>query len=342
MKIGIVGYQSSGKSTLFSWLSGIAADPSLAHSGQTAAVEVVDPRVAKLAEIYRPKKITHANLQLVDTPGLEKGSAGNAAHLSLIREAGCLVHVVDAYSGCDPLTQLVSFEEDLLLADLEIVTRRVEKLTESVKKPRPNREEEQAELEALGPVLSRLEEGQPLAGMELSPLQQKATRSFQLLTEKPQFVIFNLGDDSAIAERLLAALADQKRGLAFSVGLSAELAEMDEADRAEFAAEMESVTTDRAPLLLKLMEASGQQLFFTAGEKEVRTWMIRCGATAGEAAGGIHSDLERGFVRSETMSCDDLFRLGSEREIKANGLMRREVRDYVVQQGDILHILAST
>ena len=117
---------------------------------------------------------------------------------------------------------------------------------------------------------------------------------------------------------------------------------MDEADRAEFAEEMGGVTAEREPLLLKLMEASGQRLFFTAGEKEVRTWMIRDGATAGEAAGGIHSDLERGFVRAETMSCDDLFRLGSEREIKANGLMRREVRDYVVQEGDILHILAST
>ena len=135
MKIGIVGYQSSGKSTLFSWLSGTAADRSLAHSGQTAAVEVIDPRVARLVEIYRPKKITHANLQLVDTPGLEKGSSSNAGHLSLIREAGCLVHVVGAYSGDDPLAQLVSFDEDLLLADLEIIARRVEKLTESVKKP---------------------------------------------------------------------------------------------------------------------------------------------------------------------------------------------------------------
>jgi len=342
MKIGIVGYQSSGKSTLFAWLSGTDADPSLAHTGQTAAVEVLDPRIAQLAEIYQPKKITHANLQLVDTPGLEKGSSGNAAHLSLIREAGCLVHVVDAFSGDDPLSQLNSFDEDLLLADLEIVSRRVEKLTESVKKPRPSREEEQAELEALGPVLARLEEGKPLAGMELSPLQQRATRSFQLLTEKPQFVIFNLGDDGDIASKLLGALSEATQGVAFSVGLSAELAEMDEADREEFAEEMSGVTAEREPLLLKLMQASGQQLFFTAGEKEVRSWMIRHGATAGEAAGGIHSDLERGFVRAETMSCDDLFRLGSEREIKANGLMRREVRDYVVQEGDILHILAST
>ena len=342
MKIGIVGYQSSGKSTLFAWLSGTEADPGLAHTGQTAAVEVLDPRIARLADIYQPKKITHANLQLVDTPGLEKGSTSNAAHLSLIREAGCLVHVVDAFSGDDPLSQLNSFDEDLLLADLEIVSRRVEKLTESVKKPRPSREEEQAELEALGPVLARLEEGKPLAGMELSPLQQRATRSFQLLTEKPQFVIFNLGDDGDIASNLLGALGKATQGVAFSVGLSAELAEMDEADREEFAEEMGGVTAEREPLLLKLMQASGQQLFFTAGEKEVRSWMIRHGATAGEAAGGIHSDLERGFVRSETMSCDDLFRLGSEREIKANGLMRREVRDYVVQEGDILHILAST
>jgi ribosome-binding ATPase YchF (GTP1/OBG family) len=341
MKIGIVGYQGAGKSTLFAWLTGIAADPASAHSGQLAAVEVPDDRVLQLCEIYQPKKVTLASLELVDTPGLDPNHEGNAGRLSLIREAGCLLHVVDAFSAHDPLAQLTSFAEDLLLADLEIVNRRVEKLRESVKKPRPSREQEQAELAALGPVLERLEAGRPLAELELSEAQQKATRSFQLLTEKPQFVIFNLGDDADEAKKLLAALPDGVAGAAFSVGLSAELAEMDASDRAEFAAEMGGVTAERGPLLRRLMEVSGQILFFTVGDKEVRTWMVRRGCTAAEAAGGIHTDFERGFVRAETMTCEDLFRLGSEREVKAENLMRREPRDYVVCEGDILLILAN-
>ncbi len=342
MKIGIVGYQGSGKSTLFGWLTGTAPDPASAHSGQLAAVEVPDERVERLCEIYAPKKIVLASIELVDTPGLDPGHDGNAGRLSLIREAGCLVHVVEAFGGSDGCARLQSFEDDLLLADLEIVNRRVEKLRESVKKPRPNREKEEAELEALLPILAHLEEGASLADFPMNELQHKVTRSFQLLTEKPQFIVFNLGDDADEAERLLAAVPDSKAAAAFSVALAAELAEMDEADRAEFAAEMLGATADRGSLLRNLMAASGQMLFFTASEKEVRTWMIRRGGTAEEAADGIHSDLARGFVRAETMQCDDLFRLGSEREIKAAGLMRREPRDYVLCEGDILHILAST
>jgi len=342
MKIGIVGYQGAGKSTLFAWLTGIAPDPAAAHSGQLAAVEVPDDRVEQLCEIYAPKKIVRASIELVDTPGLDPNHEGNAGRLSLIREAGCLVHVVDSFRGGDPLARLQSFEEDLLLADLEIVNRRVEKLRESVKKPRPNREQEEAELAALLPILAHLEAGASLAEFTMNELQHKVTRSFQLLTEKPQFIVFNLGDDAEEAERLLGEVPDSKAAAAFSVGLSAELAEMDEADRAEFAAEMAGATADRGVLLRQLMDASGQMLFFTASEKEVRTWMIRQGGTAEEAADGIHSDLARGFVRAETMQCDDLFRLGSEREVKANNLMRREPRDYVICNGDILHILAGT
>lgn len=342
MKIGIVGYQGAGKSTLFAWLTRIAPDPAAAHSGQLAAVEVPDDRVDRLCEIYAPKKIVLASIELVDTPGLDPGHAGNAGRLSLIREAGCLVHVVEAFGGRDGRARLQSFEDDLLLADLEIVNRRVDKLRESVKKPRPNREQEEAELAALLPILAHLEAGTSLTGFAMNELQHKVTRSFQLLTEKPQFIVFNLGDDADEAERLLASVPDSKAAVAFSVGLSAELAEMDEADRAEFAAEMGGATADRGVLLRQLMAASGQMLFFTASEKEVRTWMIRQGGTAEEAADGIHSDLARGFVRAETMQCDDLFRLGSEREVKAENLMRREPRDYVICDGDILHILAGT
>ncbi|MEK6247415.1 MAG: DUF933 domain-containing protein [Planctomycetales bacterium] len=341
MKIGIVGYQGSGKSTLFGWLTGVLPDPALAHTTQPAAAEVPDVRVPPLVEVYEPKKITQATLEFIDTPGLDPSHDGNAARLSLIREAGCLVHVVDAFGQGEPLTRLATFNDDLLLADLEIVTRRVEKLTESVKKPRPNRQQEQAELEALQPLLSTLEAGTPLDKSEMNDEQLKHTRSFQLLTEKPGFVVLNLADDAADAG-LFKQLPAGTRGIALPVRLASELSEMDDEDRAEFASEMGDFSIDRDALLRNIMDASGQMLFFTAGEKEVRTWMIHKGGTAVQAADGIHSDLARGFVRAETMTCDDLFRLGSEREVKAENLMRREHKDYVIQDGDILHILSST
>lgn len=340
MKIGIVGYQGCGKSTLFQWLTGVTPDPSLSHTAQSAMAEVPDDRVQRLCGIYQPKKVTRAALELVDTPGLDPAHEGNAARLSLIREAGSLVHVVNAFSDPKPLATLTSFDEDLLLADMEIVSRRIEKLRESVKKPRPTRDQEMAELAALQPLLETLESGQSLADAELTDEQLRATRAFQLLTKKPRLALLNLSDDDE-PSRWLSQVPSDMAAAALPVSLAVELDRMDEADRADFEAELPAPIMDRGVLLRKIMEVSRQMLFFTAGDKEVRTWMIPKGATAVEAADGIHSDLARGFVRAETMQCDDLFRLGSEREIKAAHLMRREPRDYVIQDGDILHILSS-
>jgi len=341
MKIGLVGYQGSGKSTLFGWLTGVAPDPALSHTVQSAMAEVPDQRIDALCKIYHPKKVTLASLELIDTPGLDPGHDGNAARLSHLRESGCFVHVVDAHGDHDPTARLVAFDEDLLLADMEIVSRRVEKLRESVKKPRPNREQELADLKALEPLLETLEGGAPLTAVQMTPEQLRATRSFQLLTEKPRMVVFNVSEDETDVERLISSVAAACPAVALPVRLAAELAEMCPEERHEFEQEMGVISVDRGQLLRQIMDASGQMPFYTAGEKEVRAWPIRKGATAVEAADGIHSDLARGFVRAETMQCDDLFRLGSEREVKAANLMRREPRDYVVQDGDILLILAS-
>ncbi len=340
MKIGIVGYQGCGKSTLFQWLTGVTPDPALSHTAQAAMAEVPDDRVERLCEIYQPKKVTRAALELVDTPGLDPKHEGNAARLSLIREAGSLVHVVNAFSDPKPLATLASFDEDLLLADMEIVSRRIEKLRESIKKPRPTREQEKHELEALEPLLATLEAGRSLVDAEMTDEQLRVTRAFQLLTKKPRLALLNLADDDEPG-RWLSQVSEDLAAAAVPVGLAVELDRMDKQDRADFEAELPAPIMDRGELLRKIMGVSRQMLFFTAGDKEVRTWMIPKGATAVEAADGIHSDLARGFVRAETMQCDDLFRLGSEREIKAANLMRREPRDYVIQDGDILHILSS-
>ena len=348
MKIGLAGYQGSGKSTLFEWLTGVPPDPAVAHVGQSAMAAVPDERVRPLCEVYKPKKVTLAALELVDTPGLSRSHEGNAARLGLIREAGCLVLVVAGFGGSDPLVDLAGFREDLLLADLEIVSGRVERLRESVKKPRPNREQEQVELAALERVLTAIESGTPRAASEMSDDEFKATRSFRLLTEKPTLVVVNCADDDENLERFAqlaarpgtagTAAAKGPRMLGVRVGLELELARMSESDRADFESEMGLVGPRRDEVLRTVLDASGQMLYFTAGEKEVRTWMLRQGGTALEAADNIHSDLARGFIRAETMQCDDLIRLGSEREIKAAGLVRQEPKDYVIRDGDILNI----
>ncbi|HVC95977.1 MAG TPA: DUF933 domain-containing protein, partial [Pirellulales bacterium] len=231
---------------------------------------------------------------------------------------------------------------------LEIVSGRVERLRESVKKPRPNREQEQVELAALERVLTAIESGTPRAASEMSDDEFKATRSFRLLTEKPTLVVVNCADDDENLERFAqlaarpgtagTAAAKGPRMLGVRVGLELELARMSESDRADFESEMGLVGPRRDEVLRTVLDASGQMLYFTAGEKEVRTWMLRQGGTALEAADNIHSDLARGFIRAETMQCGDLIRLGSEREIKAAGLVRQEPKDYVIRDGDILNI----
>jgi ribosome-binding ATPase YchF (GTP1/OBG family) len=341
MKIGIVGYQGAGKSSLFHFLTGVPPDPAVAHQSQLATATVVDPRLARLFQIYQPKKITQAALNIVDTPGLNRTHEGSAIRLAQIREVGCLVVVVGAYAGASPSDDLRSFEEDLLLADLGIVSGRVEKLKESVKKPRPNREQELAELQALEPMIPILESGKALRDVSLSAEQTRAIKSFQLFTEKPRFVVINTAEDPADPGIPHPGLDPQLPRATFSIALQLDLHLMSEEDRNAFCAEMEVQPLDRDHLVRQLMEASGQMLFFTAGEKEVRSWMIRRGATAEEAAAGIHTDLAKGFVRAETMSCQDLIRLGSEREVKAQNLLRREARNYVIQEGDVVHILAN-
>jgi len=338
MNSGIVGYQGSGKSTLFHWLTGEAPDPALAHATQHAMAPVPDERIDPLVEIYQPKKITRASIELVDTPGLSRSHEGNPARLAMIREADALVVVVAAFDGSDPKATLASFAEDLVLTDLDMVSRRVEKLRETLAKPRPNQDDQKAELAALEPLVPILESGSALNPAQLTEDQLRATRSFRLLTEKPRLIMINAADDEEDLAQFGSQGPDGEPLLAVRVGLELELEKMAPDERAEFLAEMGLETCDRGQVLRNIMDASGQMLFFTAGDKEVRTWMIRKGGTALDAADGIHTDLARGFIRAEVMQCDDLFRLGSEREVKANNLMRQEPKDYVVQDGDVINI----
>jgi ribosome-binding ATPase len=340
MKIGLVGYQGSGKSTLFHWLTGVAPDPALAHTGQSAMATIPEPRVEQLCQIYHPKKVTLAAIELVDTPGMSRTHEGNAARLAMIREAGCLVLVVAAFDGRDPLVDFRSFDEDLLLADMEIVSNRIHRVEEQLKKPLPRQEHQvfEHELATLKIVLAAMESGKPLRESHMTEDQQKVTRAFRLLSEKPRLVIVNTADDESKPERFTALATPELPVMAVPAGIELELSKMSPADRKEFEQEMGLVGTDRDHLIRTLLKLSGQMIFFTAGDKEVRTWLLRQDGTALEAADGIHTDLARGFIRAEVMTVADLVRLGSERDLKAQHLMRQEPKDYVVKDDDILFI----
>ena len=191
--------------------------------------------------------------------------------------------------------------------------------------------------------MAELEAGQPLHNYPLTAEQRKAIKSFQLFSEKPRLIIVNTADDEDEAGAVSVAGPGRDASyLRFPSRCRWIWPRCRPEERDEFCREMQVQPADRDHLIRRIMHASGQMIFFTAGEKEVRTWLIRQGGTALEAAGGIHTDLARGFIRAETMSVADIVRLGSEREIKAAGLMRQEPKDYVIQDGDIINIKHST
>jgi ribosome-binding ATPase YchF (GTP1/OBG family) len=331
MKIGIVGYKGSGKSLLFQWLTGVKPDPALAHASQSATAAIPEPRVEKLCEIYKPKKITYAGIEIVDTPGLSRDQQGNPQRLAQLRETDALVLVVPAFDGSDPDKEIKIFQEDAILADLEIVLNRLEKVVEQNKRPVPRAEHEkfEFEIETLKLLQNALENGTPLKDDELSPEQLRVVRGFRLLGAKPCMVVVNTADDETDLKRY------EKFGVAVSVGLETERGTMPPNERQSFLDEMQLPSADKPQILRMLLDVSGRMLFLTAGEKEVRTWIVPKGGTALDAAAAIHTDMAKGFIRAEVMKAEDLIRLGSEREVKAANLVRREPKDYIVQDGDI-------
>ncbi|MGL6194870.1 MAG: DUF933 domain-containing protein [Thermoguttaceae bacterium] len=338
MKTGLIGYKGSGKSTLFQWLTQVAPDQSLSHSSQSAMCQVPEPRVTQLCEIYKPKKVTYASLEIVDTPGLSRDQHGNATRLAQLRECDSIVCVIGAFDGASPEKEIASFVEELIFADLDIVGNRITKVEEQKKRPLPKTEQDRVnfEYETLKLVQAALESGKPLREDELNDEQQKVTRAFRLLSEKPRMVLINTADDETELEKYAKFSTEQVPVTAVSVGLEMELEKMSQEDRTAFLEEMGLTSTDRDAVVRLILDASGQSLFLTAGDKEVRTWLVRKNASAVEAAAAIHTDMAKGFIRAEIFKCDDLVRLGSERAVKAENLVRREPKDYVLQDGDIV------
>lgn len=335
MRVGIVGFAGSGKSTLFELLTGARPDPSKIHSGQVGIATLSDPRLTYLAEMHRPKKVTPATVEFLDTPGLMAGShADNPQRLALIREGDALLIVLSGFASADPASELESFREEMLFADLGVVTNRAERLEASVKKPRPDRENQVKELELVKVIQATLEQGKTVATLGLSDEEKKPVRSFGLLTDKPQVVVLNGPQDRGVPESLRQLAHDT---LSIDAKLELDLAQLDIEERAAFMADLGITELGRDRIIRAAYDAVGIITFFTAGEPEVRGWNLERGASAVEAAGKIHTDLAKGFIRAEVTAFDDLERAGSVKEAKARNLQRLEGKDYVVKDGDIIY-----
>ncbi|MCA1684715.1 MAG: DUF933 domain-containing protein [Planctomycetia bacterium] len=334
MRVGLVGFAGSGKSTLFELLTAAKPDPGKVHSGQVGVATLSDPRLDFLAAMHKPKKVTSATVEMLDTPGLMPGSHGdNPQRLALIREGDALLIVLGAFAGGDPAADLVAFRDEMLFADLGVVTNRADRLEASVKKPRPNREAELKELEIVKRVLSALEKGEPIASLGLTEEDRKPMRSFGLLTDKPQVVLVNLTQGEEIPQPLLALAPD---ALGIDAKLELELSQLETSERAAFMADLGITELGRDRIIRKAYDAVGIITFFTAGEPEVRGWNVERGGTAVDAAGKIHTDLAKGFIRAEVTAFDDLARLGTMKEVKAKNLHRLEGKEYIVKDGDIM------
>jgi hypothetical protein len=335
MKLGLVGYQGSGKSTVFELLTGVKPDASKAHTGQLGVATVPDARFDRLVQLFKPKKVSPARIELFDTPGLDRNDhEANPQRLGVIRESAALVAVVGCFSGAEPIADVKRFQDDLVLADLQVVTNRIGRLRKDILKPRPDRDELHAEMAALEPIVARLDQGEPLAGMEFTEIQDKATKSFSLLTRKRQLVVLNTADasdDAAIVKELEGLGC---RVVCAPVGLELEVQQLPPEDRETFAREMGLGESCASKVLRAIFEATDQITFYTCDEKEVHAWLLHRGGSALEAAGTIHTDLARGFIRAEILGVDDLLRLGSEREVKAAGLQHVEGKEYTMRDGD--------
>jgi GTP-binding protein YchF len=335
MRVGIVGFAGSGKSTLFQLLTGTRPDPSRIQAGQVGVATLADPRLDYLAALHKPKKVTPASVEFLDTPGLFAGAhADNPQRLALIREGDALLVVLNGFAGGDPAAGLTAFREEMLFADLEVVSSRALRLETSLKKPRPDREQSVKELEIVQLVRAALEEGKTVAALELSTDDKKPLRSFGLLTDKPEVAVLNTVHAQEVPESLRSIAHN---ALAIDAKLELELAQLEPEERTAFMADLGVRELGHDRIIRQAYDAVGIITFFTAGDPEARGWNLERGATAVEAAGKVHTDLAKGFIRAEVTTFDELHRAGSLKEAKAKHLVRLEGKDYIVKDGDVIY-----
>ncbi len=357
MKTGIIGLPQVGKSSLFRILTKTQlseqafANPREAHIG---VAKVPDQRLDKLAALYNPEKLTHASVEYVDLGAIGQDALKETAFIGHLRNVDALAHVLRAFDDpsiahvgeIDPLRDIKNVEVDLMISDLGQLEKRLERLEKDLKKMRTPELERENEL--LIRAKAHVESEKPLREMEMTADDKKRIKGFMFLSEKPILYVLNVSESTTLGDDLEAATAKYKLeevasrsnagATAICGKVEAELAAMSDADAAEFLSSYGLTESGLTRLIRTTYQLLGLISFFTAGEDECRAWTVPFKSRAQEAAGAIHSDLEKYFIRAETIRWDQLLEAGSEANARAKGTMRLEGKDYIVQDGDVMHI----
>ena len=346
MKVGIIGFARTGKTTIFNALTGAHAATGTfgSRDANVAVIKVPDERVDRLTEIYTPKKKTYAEFEFVDIAPDEADAEKKAidtASLNLLKNVEALVHVVRAFEdanvmhplgGVDPLRDCQALEEEMRLSDLIIIENRIARLEKEHKKDR--------EYELLGRARDHIESDRPLRTLELDETEEKALSGFSFLSRKPLMLLGNygesgIGEDDPAGLRAYAASAGQTL-VELCGEMEMEVGELPEEERPEFRAELGLGEESRVRFIQAAYNMLGLISFLTVGEPEVHAWTISEGTKAVDAAGVIHTDIQRGFIRAETVAYDDFIAAGSMAKAKEQGKVRLEGKEYIVKDGDII------
>jgi ribosome-binding ATPase len=349
MKAGIVGFPKVGKTTLFNILTRGQAETSKFSQGKKAinvgVSEVPDARLEKLHDMIQPKKKTLATTEFVDLVGVNRGEIKNTEYLANLRTVDCLIHVVRAFEDAEmgigasdihPHDDIQEFNLELILADMDVIQNRLEKLRLLVKKMKSKENEE--ELVILERCIKQLENEKPIRELEFEPTEKRRLRSFAFLSEKPLLHIINLSEDRlSEREKYLSESLNKNQEITYVCGtLEEQIGQLSPEERQEFLDQYNFEQSGRDRVIRTTFKLLDLILFFTAGPEEVRSWPLLRGTNAQKAAGTVHSDMERGFIRAEVVSYEDFLKTGSFAEAKKHGVFRLEGKEYIVQDGDII------
>ncbi len=347
MQLGIVGFPKTGKTTLFNLLTASRETTdkfSKSSEAHLAICLVPDDRLKSLSALYKPKKETPATVQFVDIPGVTKQVGSADLNLNRLKDVDALVHVVRAFDdeeiphpegSVNGTRDLASLDLELIFADLELVERRIDRLEKNQKRGLTPGEKREQELlvETIKPAL---ESETPLRQVELAEADEKRLRGFQLLSAKPLLVVWNVSEDAL--DTAAPDAGTDVQTIVMSLPIEAEISALPEDEQKDFLADLSLEEPSLERVIRASYELLGLISFFTVGEDECRAWTVPAGTVAQKAAGTIHSDLERGFIRAEVVEWDKLLELGSEAKCREAGVLRLEGKQHVVQDGEVMHV----